>query len=835
MRSHNDVRSSAGARSAQRITAILGPTNTGKTHFAMERMLAHGSGMIGFPLRLLARENYDRAVRAAGGHAVALVTGEEKIIPPAARYFLCTVEAMPVDREVEFVAIDEVQLAADPERGYVFTDRMLHTRGSHETVLIGAETVRPILNRLVPDAEVTTRPRFSKLTYAGPKKITRLPPRTAAVAFSASEVYALAEVIRRRRGGAAVVLGALSPRTRNAQVEMFQAGEVDYLVATDAIGMGLNMDVNHIAFTDLIKFDGRMRRRLAPAEVGQIAGRAGRHMQDGTFGTTANAPEFDAELIEAIETHTFDPLPFVFWRNRKLDFASVDGLIQSLALPPNSRDLVPAREAEDYRTLVALAGQPGVRARLDDPAAVALLWECCQIPDFRKVMGEAHNSLVSRIFMDLTGDKGRISPAWIERQVTRIDKSTGDIGALVGRIADIRTWTYVSYHSDWLDEPLRWQEQTRRIEDRLSDALHERLTERFVDKRTAVLVKRLRNKVEFEAAVLASGDVVVEGVTIGKLDGFRFIPGPVEKGDDARAVRNAGWRALRPAIEERLALLDAAKPKSIKLSPEGDLRWRGAVIGRLVKGKHLLAPGVRPVIGDGLDADVRDRVMAKLQAWLTAYLPFRLGAVAGPAPEGLSGPARALVYQLGEAGGHLPRGPVRGLIDGLSKADRKALATAGLRLGAQRVYYPDLLRPRAQELMALLWQVHHGQKGIDQPPFGPAFAVNEAWPRGLLPTCGYVVAKGMAVRADRLEALWRAIRKLPDGTAVTASPDLAKAAGLEEAHLPAGLFALGYRPDPKAAGAYAKTATRPKRKKADRPQANPCSPFAILRELTASR
>ncbi len=831
MRSNFDV----SRRSGRRITAILGPTNTGKTHFAMERMLAHGSGMIGFPLRLLARENYDRAVRAAGGHAVALVTGEEKIVPPTARFFLCTVEAMPVDREVEFLAIDEVQLAADPERGYVFTDRILRARGTVETVLIGAETVRPVLNRLVPEAQLITRPRFSRLAYAGPKKITRLPPRTAAVAFSAQEVYALAEVIRRRRGGAAVVLGALSPRTRNAQVEMFQAGDVDYLVATDAIGMGLNMDVNHIAFSDLVKFDGRMRRRLTPAEIGQIAGRAGRHMQDGTFGTTANAGEFDADLIEAIETHTFDPLPFVFWRNPKLSFDTVDALIQSLALPPSSRDLAPAREAEDFRTLAALSRQPGLRARLDDPAAVALLWECCQIPDFRKILGEAHNSLVSRIFMDLTGAKGRIYPAWMERQVSRIDRTTGDIGALAGRIADIRTWTYVSYRSEWLDEPLRWQEQTRRIEDRLSDALHERLTERFVDKRTAILVKRLRSKQDLEAAVMESGEVVVEGVSIGRMDGFRFVAAPATTGDDARAMRNAGWRALRPAIEERLRLLEAAKPKAVKLGPNGELRWRGAAIGRLIEGDHLLRPRVRPIVGDGLDPAVRNRVAAKLGSWLAAHLPFRLGAIAGAAPEGIGGQARALLYQLGEAGGHLPRRSLRAAIDGLTKADRKALAAHGVKLGAQRVYYPELLRPRAQAMLALLWAIHREVPDFEPPPFAACLEADDGLPRGLLPACGYVVAQGKAVRADRIEALWRAIARLPDGKPVTADPALAEAAGIPDAWLPAALHGLGYRPGPETDGAWRKAAARPRRHKDRAPPANPCSPFAILRELTASR
>ena len=829
------MRSLPDAPGSRRIVAILGPTNTGKTHFAMDRMLAQPSGMIGFPLRLLARENYDRAVRAAGRHAVALVTGEEKIVPPTARYFLCTVEAMPVDRAVDFMAIDEIQLAADPERGHVFTDRMLRARGTVETVLIGAETVRPILNRLVPEAQIVTRPRFSRLAYAGPKKLARLPPRTAAVAFSAQEVYALAEIVRRRRGGAAVVLGALSPRTRNAQVEMFQAGEVDYLVATDAIGMGLNMDVNHIAFSGLAKFDGRMRRRLTPAEIGQIAGRAGRHMQDGTFGTTARAGALDAGLVAAIEGHSFDPLPFVFWRNPALSFDSVDALIRSLALPPSSPDLAPAREAEDFRTLTALAGRADLRARLDGPAAVALLWECCQIPDFRKLLGEAHTSLVGRIFMDLTGGRGRISPAWMERQVSRIDRTTGDIGALAGRIADIRTWTYVSSHSDWLDEPQTWQERTRRIEDRLSDALHERLTERFVDRRTAVLIRRLRGGRTPEATVLASGEVVVEDVAIGRMDGFRFVAAPAANGDDARAMRNAGWRALRPAMEERLRQLEAAEPKKIALAPNGELRWRGAAIGRLVGGDHLLRPGIRPIVGDGLDPPVRQRVAARLESWLAAYLPFRLGALAGPAPAAVSGPARALLYQLGEAGGHLPRRRLRPVIDGLTKADRKALAAHGVKLGARQIYYPRLLKPRAQALIALLWAVHHGAGEVAPPPFAASLDSVGTLPPGLLSACGYVVVRGRAVRADRMEALWRAIARLPEGSAVAPGPALAEAAGLPEAHLAAALHGLGYRPGAAVDDGWRKAAAPARRRRGARRPPNPCSPFAVLRELTAGR
>src|SRR5215472_1657132 len=434
--------------SAPRLVAVLGPTNTGKTHYAIERMLGHQTGMIGFPLRLLARENYDRVVRAKGARAVALITGEEKILPPNPAYFVCTVESMPLDRAVDFLAVDEIQLCADPERGHVFTARLLHARGLAETMFLGADTIRPLLRRLVPEAEYIARPRFSTLTYTGAKKVTRLPPRSAVVAFAVADVFELAELVRRQRGGTAVVMGALSPRARNAQIGMFQAGEVDYLVATDAIGMGLNMDVDHVAFARIAKFDGRGPRRLTASEIAQIAGRAGRHMSHGTFGTTAEQDLLDPDIVEAVETHRFDPLERLYWRNARLRFESLGALLRSLDERPRVPGLVPAREADDHLALQALAKIPDIAATASHPDAIRLLWEVCQIPDFRKVMSDTHARLLAQIYRHLVGRSGRLPSDWVATQVARLDRNDGDIDTLMARIAHIRTWTYIAHRPD---------------------------------------------------------------------------------------------------------------------------------------------------------------------------------------------------------------------------------------------------------------------------------------------------------------------------------------------------------------------------------------------------
>ncbi|HEV2865732.1 MAG TPA: helicase-related protein, partial [Allosphingosinicella sp.] len=509
------------------LKAILGPTNTGKTHLAVERMCGHSSGLIGFPLRLLAREIYDRVVALKGANQVALLTGEEKILPPRARWFLCTAESMPTDRDFAFVAVDEGQLGADPERGHVFTDRMLNARGREETMILGSETLAPMIRSLLPKAEIIGRPRFSTLSYAGPAKLSRLPPRSAIVAFSAEQVYAVAEMLRRMRGGAAVVMGVLSPRTRNAQVAMYQAGEVDYLVATDAIGMGLNMDVTHVAFAGLSKFDGHRRRRLMVAEMAQIAGRAGRHQRDGTFGSLTlegeALAEFRPDEIEAIEEHRFAPLEHLYWRESELDFRSVDALIRSLERRPARRELRPAPEAVDLAVLRLLSGDPAVLERGSE-ANVRRLWAACGLPDFRKTGPEHHSRLVARIFAHLSEGEGHIPQGWYAAEVARLDNVQGDIDTLADRLAGVRTWAYIAHRADWLAAPADMAERAMAVEEKLSDALHERLTQRFVDRRTSVLMRDLGKKGtgEFPVLIDEQGEVSVGSYAIGRLQGFAF-------------------------------------------------------------------------------------------------------------------------------------------------------------------------------------------------------------------------------------------------------------------------------------------------------------------------
>ncbi len=829
---HGASRAPAGQH---RLTAVLGPTNTGKTHFAMERMLAHESGMIGFPLRLLARENFDRAVHIKGPHAVALVTGEEKIMPPYARYFLCTAEAMPLERAVDFLAIDEAQLAADADRGHIFTDRLLRARGRIETIVIGSETLRPLLRRILPEAEPVNRPRFSRLSYAGRKKVTRLPPRSAVIGFSAADVYALAELMRRRRGGTAVVLGALSPRTRNAQVELYQSGDVDYVVATDAIGMGLNMDIDHVAFARLSKFDGHSTRRLTPAELGQIAGRAGRHMNDGTFGTTAGE-QMSPELIAAVEEHRFDALRFLYWRNPELDTSSVERLLESLGVPPDNPAFVPARAAEDATTLAMLAMLPEIRRLTSTAAQTKLLWEVCQIPDFRKTMPEAHARLVARLYLDLAGGKGRIGSDWMARQVERIDRVEGEIGTLVGRIAEIRTWTYVSYRNDWIEEARHWQERTRAVEDKLSDALHERLTDRFVDKRTAALLRRLRARDELIGGVRDDGEVVVEGIEVGRLEGFRFVAAPRVSSDDAETIRQAADRALRPTLLERVTALEASADEALALGSDGSLLWRGVSIGNLARGGHPLRPAIRIVAAANLDAPLRERISVRSRRWLERHIEDCYGALIDPRRD-LGGAARGLMFQLSEALGALPAAQVRELIAALTARDRKLLARLGVRLGTESVFMPRLAASSVMPISAMLWAVFNGREPKDLPPHPKTptawFRADENWPDGFYRALGYRRAGAIAIRADRLEALAAAARRLGRQGAFAATPALARDAGLPARVLKPALESLGYGFTPEAAGGLfrLRRGAPQRRGRAHAVPDNPVLPFAQLRQL----
>ncbi|MBW7852120.1 MAG: disulfide oxidoreductase [Rhodospirillales bacterium] len=824
----------SGQRS--RVVAVLGPTNTGKTHLALERMLGHRSGMIGFPLRLLARENYDRVVRAKGAGAVALLTGEEKIVPPRPAYFVSTVEAMPLDRRVAFLAVDEIQLCADPDRGHIFTDRLLHARGEEETMFLGADTIRPLLRRLVPEAEFLSRPRFSQLSYTGERKLTRLPPRSAVVAFSAGEVYAMAELIRRQRGGTAVVMGALSPRTRNAQVGLYQAGEVDYLVATDAIGMGLNMDVDHVAFAALRKFDGRVPRDLEAAELAQIAGRAGRHMNDGTFGTTAEIGGIPAAAVDAIEAHAFPPLRRLFWRNPDLHLTSVPALLASLAKPPDQPGLVRAREADDHLALVTLARDAEIRALASHLERVKLLWEVCRIPDFRKVMAETHTRLLGQIYRHLTSPRGRLPDDWLHNHVRRLDRTDGDIETIITRIANVRTWTYVSHRGDWVADPVGWQERTRAVEDRLSDALHDRLTQRFVDRRTAVLVRRLKDSDELLSAVARSGEVVVEGHHVGRLEGFRFIADVADGAHAAKAVSAAAQRALRGEIRSRVAALATEGQDAFALLGDGVVTWRGAPVARLTAGAEPLKPGIDVLATDLLDGPGRETVRKRLVDWLAGRVEADLGPLLAVRRAALGGAARGLAFQLCEALGSLPSGPAARQIAALDADDRRRLARLGIRLGVESVFMPALLKPAAQGLRALLWAAH---KGVEpRPPPSPGrvtVPVAAECPAEFYEAVGYRVLGRHAVRVDMLERFAAKIRGLAREGEFTVPQPLATLLGLSGDDLGGVLDAMGYRQFRRDDGsvAYRSRRHRPRPSGRHRDGAPP-SPFDQLRKLVSN-
>jgi ATP-dependent RNA helicase SUPV3L1/SUV3 len=817
---------------------VLGPTNTGKTHLAVERMLGHASGMIGLPLRLLAREIYDRVAKARGARSVALITGEEKIVPPRPAYFVCTVEAMPLSREVEFLAVDEIQLAADPERGHVFTHRLLHARGTAETMLLGAATMAPLVRRLLPHAEIITRDRFSALTYSGPKKLTRLPRRSAVVAFSADQVYAIAELIRRQRGGAAVVMGSLSPRTRNAQVALYQSGEVDFLVATDAIGMGLNMDVDHVAFAGLSKFDGRRTRFLYPQEIGQIAGRAGRYQRDGTFGVTGEAPDMDEDLVRAVEEHRFEPVTAGEWRSSRLEFDTLARLMASLARPPEREGLKLAAEALDETTLKALAADADVAERAKGGPGgrwlIERLWDVCQTPDFRKVATEEHVRLAKDFFLHLSSRSQRIPEDWIARQYAGLDRTDGEIDTLAARLASVRTLAYVANRPDWLADPAGWQGRTRALEDRLSDTLHEKLMARFVDRRTSALMRGLRVREDMLAGVAADGAVTVEGHFVGRLSGVRFEPAQGSSLLEEKALRAAATHAVGPEIVRRLGKLAAEPDEAFSLLPDGSVLW-GAEAAGVLAGGEPFRPRVR-LLGELGPEAARQRAGQRLEAFVAAEAGRRLAALgrleAAIAEGRIKGLARGLAFRLAEAGGVLDRGAVRGEVKALSQQERRTLRSLGVRIGAFSLYMPGLLKPEARTLTQAF-----AARGADpwRPPPDQVsvLPVQTPAPRTLA-AFGLRAVRGLAVPVEQLERLDELLRAAPKAGGGSSLSDQAR----EE---------LGWSPDEArrilrglgfvaVKGADGPTAWR--RRVETEPPARPTrpvphSPFAALAALTS--
>ena len=798
------------------VTAVLGPTNTGKTHLAIERMVAHSSGIIGLPLRLLAREVYNKVVDRVGAEAVALITGEEKIKPQNPRYWVCTVEAMPRDLDVAFLAVDEVQLGADLDRGHVFTDRMLNRRAREETLVLGATTMRPMVEKLLPGAHVLSRPRMSQLTFAGEKKITRLPRRSAIVAFSAEEVYAIAELIRRQRGGAAVVLGALSPRTRNAQVALYQSGDVDYLIATDAIGMGLNLDVDHVAFASDRKFDGYQYRRLNPAELAQVAGRAGRATRDGTFGTTGRCPAFEQELVQALESHSFEPVRLLQWRNTDLDFTSLAALQVSLAVTPKEQGLTRAPIGEDILVLEHAARDESVRAVAKTRAAVERLWDVCQVPDYRKIAPATHAELAVTLYGFLMRE-GRIPDDWFARHVGQADHTDGGIDALSNRIAHVRTWTFVANRPDWLADPEHWQGVARAVEDKLSDALHERLAERFVDRRTSVLMRRLKESAMLETEIGKTGEVVVEGHVIGRLDGFVFAAAPSAGGSEAKALQATAQKALAGEIDARAARLSQAADDQFVLASDGAVRWQGDAVGKLVAAEEVLRPRVRVIADEQLTGASRDMVQARLDLWLKTHIEKVLAPLfALTTAEDITGMARGIAYQLVEALGVLERQKVADEVKGLDQPSRATLRKYGVRFGAYHIYLPNLLKPAPRILAAQLWALKHAApdaKGLDElralaSGGRTSIPTDKEIARPLYRTVGYRVCGERAVRVDILERLadlirpaltWREGSPIPkpagamEGGGFTVTPAMTSLTGASGEDFASVLRSLGYR------------------------------------------
>ncbi|MDP9837366.1 ATP-dependent RNA helicase SUPV3L1/SUV3 [Neorhizobium huautlense] len=841
--------------SGRGVTAVLGPTNTGKTHFAIERMVAHGSGVIGLPLRLLAREVYGRLVEKVGHHNVALITGEEKITPHMARFSVCTVEAMPRETKAAFVAIDEVQLAGDLERGHIFTDRLLHLRGREETLLLGAATMRPILEKLLPGITVVERPRLSQLFYSGQKKITRLPQRTAIVAFSAEEVYAIAELIRRQRGGAAVVLGALSPRTRNAQVGLYQSGDVEYLVATDAIGMGLNLDVDHVAFAQDRKFDGFQFRNLNPSEMAQIAGRAGRHLRDGTFGVTGQVQPFDEELVERIESHQFDSVKVLQWRSKKLDFSSLRELRNSLDASPAVQGLTRALPATDSQALDHLSRYPEIKDLATTAERVETLWDACALPDYRRIAPAQHADLISTLFSDLVRH-GAVNEEFMAEQVKRADRTEGEIDTLSARIAQIRTWTYVSNRPGWLAHPTHWQEKTREIEDRLSDALHERLTKRFVDRRTSVLMRRLRENAMLEAEISVNGDVFVEGHHVGQLAGFRFTAVSGTEGPDAKAVQTAAQKALALEFEARAARLYASGNGDLALGSDGFVRWLGDPVARLAESDHVMRPRVILLSDEQLTGAARDHAAARIERFVNHHIATVLKPLDDLSrAEDLQGIAKGLAFQIVENLGVLFRRDVADDVKSLDQEGRASMRRYGVRFGAYHIFMPALLKPAPAELITLLWALKND--GLDKPGYGeliPALAAGRTsvvadatYERMFYRLAGFRFLGKRAVRIDILERLADLIRPLLqwkpgqprpegayDGRRFTTTTAMLSILGATADDMEEILKGLGYRADAVKAEEAAAFLAGEDAKAAGAPASEPAAEAVVSEEAAAT-
>ena len=743
--------------SKNKISAILGPTNTGKTHLAIETMLSFESGMIGFPLRLLAREVYDKVIKKVNIEKVALITGEEKIIPSNAKYFLCTVESMPIDKQLDFVAVDEIQMCSDHERGHIFTDRLLNMRGEKLTMFMGSNTIRNIVAKLDDDVEFINRNRLSKLSYSGHKKISRIDRKTAIIAFSAEEVYAIAELIRRQKGGASIVMGSLSPKTRNAQVELYQSGDVDFLVATDAIGMGINMDLNHVYFSNLKKFDGKKLRRLNLSEIGQIAGRAGRYMNDGSFGITGQCGIISPENVELLENHKFEEISYLFWRNSNLNFNNSTSLIKSLDEKPHKDWLRKIYECEDEKALKFFLKDKNFENIEFNQEKLRLLWECCQIPDFVKKTYGNHYEVIGNVFKYLNSKKGKISNDYLRLQLMKLDKLDGNVDSLSNRIANVRTWSYVSNKNNWVEDHNYWIEKTKLLEDRLSDRLHEELTKTFIDKRASILARGLKQDMEFDTKILENNDVIIDNQFIGKINGLK-LELDLKKGaleTDIKSLKKAARQSVGPELEKRVKII--IDTGLVELKDDSKIYWNNSAIGRLTAGKDYLNPNLELIVDDILEQDQKQKLSDFISKWLKNKIGTVLKSLVDLKNIKEKNPStKALAYQLYENNGVIKREQVSEYLEKLDQNERKTLRDIGVKFGRYHVFLYKLIKPDAVSLRTLLWKNYHQKYFNLRPPtFGLNFLNDKDFKnKNFMLLCGFEKFDTFFVRIDILERLF---------------------------------------------------------------------------------
>ncbi len=822
-----------------KITAVLGPTNTGKTHLAIETMLSFETGMIGFPLRLLAREVYDKVIKKISSDEVALITGEEKIIPSNAKYFLCTVESMPIDKYLEFVAVDEIQMCADHERGHIFTDRLLNMRGEKLTMLMGSHTIKNIITKLDGDIEFINRERLSKLTYSGHKKISRINRKTAIIAFSAEEVYAIAELIRRQKGGAAIVMGSLSPKTRNAQVELYQSGDVDFLVATDAIGMGINMDLEHVYFSNLKKFDGKKLRRLNLSEIGQIAGRAGRYLNDGSFGITGKCKEISAEDVDLLENHKFEEIRTLFWRNSNLNFNNSSSLIKSLDEKPHMEWLRKINECEDEKALKYFLKDTNFINLKFNEKTLSLLWECCQIPDFVKKTYGNHYEVIGSVFKFLNSDKRVISNDYMRLQLLKLDKLDGNVDSLSNRIANVRTWSYVSNKNNWVENQDYWIEKTKHLEDRLSDRLHEELTKTFIDKRASVLARGLKQDMEFKTEILENNDVMIDEQFIGKINGLK-LELDLKKGaleTDIKSLKKAARQTIGPELERRIqAIIDTGL---IKLHEDFKIYWNKFPIAKLSTGNDYLNPNFNLLIDDIIDQGPKQKLNEYIYGWIQTKINEVLKSLIDlkNIKENNSS-IKALAYQLYENNGVLKRDQVSEYLKNLGQNERKILRELGVKFGRYHVFLHQLIKPEAVSLRTLLWKnFHQKYYNLKPPTFGLNFVDNKDLKnQNFMLLCGFEKFDAFFVRIDILERLFMLIinSNSKDKSDIKVVPEMLNLLGCSKENFKRLLTKMNYKVFEKEKEIYFKYNPIKKFKKAPIKKVSKENPFEVLKNLNLS-